>query len=281
MMYFADESVDRWIKEDVPYLDLTSFILDISGKKGKIEFNCREDAVVCGTEEVIRIFDKLKIKLLRYLPSGSKVGPQTSIIEGEGNAEDLYQAWKVSMNILEYASGIASRTNRILNKARRVNPKINIFTTRKVFPGTKELAIKAVLAGGGLPHRLGLSETILIFKQHLNLIGGVDGLVLNLDELKAKACEKKVVVETETLEEALLLSRAGVDGLQFDKMSPPELSTVVKAIRADNHNIVLLAAGGINEANSYAYAETGVDGLVTSAVYFGKPVDMGTRITAN
>jgi molybdenum transport protein len=281
MIYFAEESIDRWIKEDVPYLDLTSFMLDITGKKGKIEFICREDAVVCGTEEVIRIFDKLKIKLLHYLPSGSKVDPQTSIIEGEGNAEDLHQAWKVSMNILEYASGIASRTNRIFNKARQANPKIEILTTRKIFPGTKELAIKAVIAGGGLPHRLGLSETILIFKHHLNFIGGIEGLVFKLDELKAKACEKKVMVETESFEEAQLLSRAGVDGLQFDKISPSELSEIVKAIRADNQNIVLLAAGGINEANAYAYAETGVDGLVTSAVYFGKPVDMGTRIIPN
>ncbi|OPX86915.1 hypothetical protein [Pelotomaculum sp. PtaB.Bin117] len=99
--------------------------------------------------------------------------PQTSIIEAEGDAENLHMSWRASMNILEYASGIATRTNKILTKARKVNPKIEILATRKIFPGTKELSVKAVIVGGGLPHRLGLSETVLVFKQHLNFIGAI------------------------------------------------------------------------------------------------------------
>ncbi|KAF1084741.1 Nicotinate-nucleotide pyrophosphorylase (carboxylating) [Sporotomaculum syntrophicum] len=187
-------------------------------------------------------------------------------------------AWKVAMNILEYSSGIATRTNKILTKARQANPHVEILTTRKIFPGTKELAIKAVLAGGGLPHRLGLSETVLIFKQHLNFIGGIEGLIPRLSELKTKLNEKKIIVEVETIEEALLLCQAGLDGLQFDKVALPALNKAVELIRAKNNRIVLLAAGGINEQNAVLYAGTGVDGLVTTSVYFGKPVDIGTII---
>ncbi|NLC08149.1 MAG: ModD protein [Syntrophomonadaceae bacterium] len=277
-MYFTEESIDKFIKEDIPYLDLTTVVLDIAGKKGRIEYICREEAVICGTEEVVRIFNKLNIKPLHYLASGSKVGPRTSVVEAEGNAEDLHMAWKVSMNILEYASGIATRTYRILNKARQANSKIELLATRKVFPGTKELSIKAVVAGGGLPHRLGLSETVLIFQQHLNFIGGVEALISKLDELKARVIEKKVFVEVETVEDALRLCRAGVHGLQFDKVAPAELTKAVEQIRANYDYVVLLAAGGINENNAEAYAQTGVDGLITSAVYFGKPIDFGTRI---
>ena len=278
MIYFSDESIERFIKEDVPYLDLTTHVLAIAGKKGKLEYICREEAVISGTEEVARIFDKLKIKPLRYVASGSRVGAQASIMEAEGNAGELHMAWKAGMNILEYASGIATRTNRILARARQANEKIEVFTTRKIFPGTKELSIKAVVAGGGLPHRLGLSETVLIFKQHLNFLGGIEGLLSRLSAIKARTCEKKVLVEVETVEDALRLCEAGADGLQFDKISPAELRKAVEQIRAKNNRIIILAAGGINEDNAEAYAKTGVDGLVTSSVYYGRPVDIGTTI---
>lgn len=278
MIHFSDESIDRLIKEDVPYLDLTTQLLGIAGKQGKIEYICREEAVISGTEEVEKIFNKLQIKTLRHLPSGTTVSAQTSIIEAEGSAASLHMAWKAGLNILEYASGIATRTHRLLNIARQANARVEIFTTRKIFPGTKELSIKSVLAGGGLPHRLGLSETVLVFKQHLHFIGGIKGLISRLDGLKTRSCGKKVLVEVEDLEDALLLCEAGVDGLQFDKISPPELRLAVEQLRAKNKSMVILAAGGINENNAEAYAKTGVDGLVTSWVYFGKPVDIGTSI---
>lgn len=278
MLYLSDATIEQYIKEDVPYLDLTTFALKISGQKGKIEYICREEAVICGTEEVLRICQKLNVTPTRHLASGTKVQPQTGVLAAKGNAEDLHKVWKVAMNILEYASGIATRTNKLVTLAKEVNPQVEVLTTRKIFPGTKELAIKAVLAGGGLPHRLGLSETVLVFKQHLNFIGGLDGFLARLSELKTRLCEKKIIVEVETVEDALLLCQAGVDGLQFDKMPPGELQKAVEQIRANHNQITLLAAGGINEQNAALYAGTGVNGLVTTSVYFGKPVDMGTKI---
>ncbi|OPX86027.1 MAG: molybdenum transport protein ModD [Pelotomaculum sp. PtaB.Bin013] len=85
-------------------------------------------------------------------------------------------------------------------------------------------------------------------------------------------------MEVETIDDALLLCQTGVDGLQFDKISPVELKKAVELIRAKNNRITILAAGGINENNAELYAQTGVDGLVASSIYFGKPVDMGTNI---
>jgi molybdenum transport protein len=143
-----------------------------------------------------------------------------------------------------------------------------------MFPGTRALSAKAVLTGGGFPHRLGLSETILVFRQHINFLGGVHELSQRIPQLRIHAREKKVLVEAETLDDALLLAAAGVDGLQFDKVQPGQLKNYVQKIRESHPNLLLLAAGGINESNVIEYADTGVDGIVTTSMYFGRPLDI-------
>lgn len=278
MLYISEECIESLIKEDVPYIDLTTLVLGIGNQQGRIQFFCRENAVLCGSEEVSRIFKKLNISVINYYPSGTLLKKNDTFFEAEGKAEDLHMAWKVSQNIFEYCSGIATRTRRLVDAAKGVNPKISIVATRKMFPGTKELAIKAVVAGGGFPHRLGLSETILIFKQHLNFLGNIDKLINIMDDVKSRACEKKIIVEAESLDDAITLCKGGIDGIQFDKIPPVELKRYVKTVKHINSKIVLLAAGGINENNIQDYAKTGVDAIVTTSVYFGKPVDVGVRI---
>nr|WP_035776049.1 ModD protein [Clostridium arbusti] len=279
VVYISDETIDKFIKEDIPYIDLTTLILGIGKEKGSIKFVTREDAVITGTEEVIKIFEKLNIKIKNYVSSGTLVIPGQVILEGEGYAEAAHMAWKLSSNILEYCSGISTRTRKLVDAAKAINPKIELFTTRKVFPGTKELSIKSAIAGGAYPHRLGLSETILIFKQHMNFLDGVDGLISKFDEIKTKASEKKIIVEVDSLEDAVKFARVGVDGLQFDKIPPKELKDMVKQIRSINRNITLIGTGGINSNNIEEYAKTGVDAISTTWVYFGKPIDIGTTIT--
>lgn len=277
-MYISDELIDRFIKEDVPYIDLTTLALGISDQKGTIQFFTREDAVLCGTEEVVKIFNKLNIELIKSKPSGTLIKKGEVFIEGKGNAEDLHIAWKVSQNILDYSSGIATKTRKLVDKISEINPNLHIITTRKVVPGTKELAIKAVVAGGGFPHRLGLSETILIFKQHLNFLGGIDELIKILESVKSKACEKKVIAEVENIEQAIALCENGIDGIQFDKVPYDELKKHVDKLRNINPSIVILASGGINESNIEEYAKTGANSIVTTSVYHAKPIDIGCKI---
>lgn len=278
-MYISDGLIDRFIKEDVPYIDLTTLALGISGQRGTIQFFTREDAVLCGTEEVVKIFNRLNIDLIRTQASGTLIKEGDVFLEGKGNAEDLHMAWKVSQNILDYSSGIATKTRNLVNTVSKVNPNLHIITTRKVVPGTKELAIKAVVAGGGFPHRLGLSETILIFKQHLNFLGGIDELMKIIESVKSKACEKKIIAEVENMDEAIKLCKAGIDGLQFDKVPCDELKSYVNTLRNIIPSIVILAAGGINESNIAEYAKTGVNALVTTSVYYAKAIDIGCKIT--
>jgi len=278
MLYISDETIDGWIKEDVPYIDLTTLTLGIGGLKGKISFTAREYTVLSGVEEVLRIFTKLGVTPLQSLPSGSVVNKGDIFIEAEGLASSLHMAWKVSMNILEYSSGIATRTKKMVDKAKLVNPHVAVLATRKSFPGTKELSIKAIIAGGAFPHRLGLSETILTFKQHMAFLGDINNLAQVIKEIKANACEKKIIVEVETVDDALLLSESGVDGLQFDKIPANDLKIIVDRIRHLYPNITLLGAGGINEGNIADYASSGIDAIVTTSMYFGKPSDIGVTM---
>lgn len=278
-MYIEDMTIDRLIKEDLPYLDLTTAVLGIGNKKGRITFSSREWTVLAGVEAVIRIFEKLSLNTLYVLPSGSQVNNAELLISAEGSAANLHAAWKVTLNVLEYCSGVATRTRTMVNKAKAVNPDISIVATRKSFPGTKDLAINAVLAGGGFPHRLGLSETILIFRQHVSFLEkGYSSLPALLPKIKADAIEKKIIVEVETEEEALFLARAGIDGLQFDKVEAGQLKRMIDKLRVINPQITLVAAGGINEQNVAEYASTGVNAIATSAVFFGKPSDISAKI---
>ncbi|MFD1773851.1 ModD protein [Paenibacillus rhizophilus] len=278
MIYIPDEAIDRMIGEDIPYLDLTTWALDIGGKRGKIEYFSREKAVLCGTEEVLRMLVKLGAAPEFSLPSGTAVEPGQVFLSGTGTAQSLQMAWKVTQNLLECCSGIATKTRRIVDKVKSVNPAVSVASTRKSFPGTKAMSVKAILCGGAAPHRLGLSETVLVFKEHAGFCGGPDALVERIGELKSRVPEKKLVVETDSVEYALRLCRAGVDCVQFDKLSPDELLAGSAELRAVNPNVVLLAAGGIDEHNAAAYAASGVDVLVTTGLFFAKPLDMSVRL---
>ena len=273
-----DRDIERFIEEDLPSGDLTTNLLGIGDCQGRIVFSTREETTLCCTEEAARVLQKTGAAVVACMPSGTKLNPGIAFLAAEGPAQALHAGWKVALNLLEYSSGIASRTQRIVEKCRAVNPSISIVTTRKSFPGTKKIAIKAITAAGALPHRLGLSETVLVFKQHTAFLGGLESFLDSVAELRQKARETKIIVEADTVEEALLIAKSGADIVQIDKITPTELAGKVIEIRVVNPNILISAAGGINESNAAEYAATGIDIIVLSSVYFGKPSDIGVNI---
>lgn len=274
-----DGDIDRFIEEDAPYGDLTTHLLGMGERLGRIVFSTREETTLCCTEEAARVLQKCGATITVCFPTGRQLSAGSEFLIAEGSAQSLHAGWKVALNLLEYASGIASRTERIVAKCRSVNPSISVVTTRKSFPGTKKIAIKAITAGGALPHRLGLSETVLVFKQHTVFLGGLEAMLGSVAELKKKAPETKIIIEADTSEEAVQIARSGADIVQLDKIVPTKLPGCVEAIRSANSNILISAAGGINEANAAEYAATGIDIIVLSSVYFGKPSDIGASIT--
>ncbi|MDL1970981.1 MAG: ModD protein [Candidatus Desulfofervidaceae bacterium] len=278
MVIFTDEEVERIVAEDVPYFDLTTTILGIGDKKGEITYTARHDMVVCGTEEVRRIFNKFGITTHTFTSSGTFIEQGTTFLTAEGKAGDLHKIWKATQILLEYACGMATKTHRLVTLAKRANPDVCVVTTRKHFPLSKKISIKAILAGGALPHRLGLSETILVFGEHLNFYGGYEKFFQDLKEIKKKVPEKKITVEVKDMEMAMKAIEAGVDILQLDKFGACEVKKVVEIARREDKDIKIAAAGGINETNIEEYAATGVALIVLSCAYFGKPADIKVRL---
>jgi molybdenum transport protein len=275
-----DEEVRHYVEEDYPYGDLTTTLLGIGDSPGKIMFTTRHETVVCCTEEAARLLERLDCHVTGFKPSGTRLGGGQVFLTAEGPASGLHAGWKAALNLLEAASGIATRTRALVHEARAVNPQVEIMATRKIFPGTKAVAIKAVYAGGGLPHRLGLSESILVFAQHTAFLGGSDGLWSRLPEMKRRAKEKKICVEVDSLREALLAVEAGADMVQVDKMDIHDLTALVSKLREAAPQVLIAAAGGVNQSNAREYAATGVDLLVTSSMYWGKPADIGVTMEA-
>jgi molybdenum transport protein len=275
-----DSEIERFLTEDCPYGDLTSALLDIGPQPGRISFTTRHETVACCTEEAARLFESLGCAAGVSTSTGAVVPAGTVLVEAWGQAGMLHVGWKAALNILEAACGIATRTHALVTAARSVNPDVEVVATRKIFPGTKPGATKAVYAGGGLPHRLGLSESVLVFAQHTAFLGGEDALWERLSDVKARAKEKKIGVEVTDEAAALRAVRAGADIVQVDKLPPDEIAALVKAVKAAAPRAIVAAAGGINLDNARAYAATGVDVLVTSAMYWGKPADIKASMEA-
>lgn len=273
----SDARIDQLIAEDVPYIDLTTQMLGISDKPARIEFFTREDATVCATEEAARVLQHLGAEVESLAPSGEQVSAGTILLVAVGPAGALHKAWKVCLNLLDHCSAVATKTHNLVSAAKSANPACEVLTTRKSMPGVKDLLTKAVTAGGAFPHRLGLSETVLVFDNHTRLMGGFDAFLEALPSLRSKCIEKKLFVEADA-DQARALARAGVDGIQFDKIPADELAALVAELRAIDPHCTLIAAGGINAKNAAAYAATGVDGLATTAPFSAAPLDMSARI---
>ena len=273
----SDARIDQLIAEDVPYIDLTTQMLGISGKPARIEFFTREDATVCATEEAARVLQHLGAEVESLVPSGEHVAAGTILLVAVGPAGALHKAWKVCLNLLDHCSAVATKTHNLVSAAKSANPACEVLTTRKSMPGVKDLLTKAVTAGGAFPHRLGLSETVLVFDNHTRLMGGFDAFLEALPSLRSKCIEKKLFVEADA-DQARALARAGVDGIQFDKIPADELAALVAELREIDPHCTLIAAGGINAKNAAAYAATGVDGLATTAPFSAAPLDMSARI---
>jgi molybdenum transport protein len=176
---------------------------------------------------------------------------------------------------MEWASGIATLTDEIVAAARAKAPRIAVLCTRKSVPFTRQLSLKAVIAGGGEIHRLGLSDTIMLFGEHRAFLEQPTDLKTIIAKLKERAPERAVMVEVTSEAEAFAAAEAMADVIQLEKFVPAAVARVVQGIRKRiDGRPIIAAAGGVNAQNAGDYANAGVDTLVTSAPYYAKPLDI-------
>lgn len=279
MIALNDFELEALLAEDVPYGDLTTASLEISDQRARITFATRErPLVVSCMEEAVRLCGLYGLEIDGFVKSGTLVPPKSLFLEAHGEAGNIHRIWKSVQNLLDYASGIATYTREAVLLARSINPDIVVATTRKTTPFTKKIAIKAVESGGGVAHRLGLSESILIFDYHRVFFPTDEAFGSALNKTKKANLEKKIVMETEDITQALKFARMGADILQLEKFPLSKLSDAVRILRADYPHITLIATGGISAKNIAEYAATGVDMIVTSSPYNAQSADIKVRI---
>lgn len=274
-----DAVLDQFLADDVPFLDLTTHVLGLATQPGLMSFTARAAMAAACTEEAARIIERAGAKAVLHAASGQALPPGALILTATGPAAALLRGWKIAQNLIEMASGIATATRDIVTAARAVAPQVAIVCTRKNAPGTKLMSLKAILSGGAMPHRLGLSESILIFPEHRVFLPGRSETAI-IAEARRETAEKKIIVEVESLQEALAWGRAGADVIQAEKFAPELIGDLFRALEGAAKRPLIAAAGGVNAGNAAHYAAAGADILVTSAPYWAKPLDVAVRIQA-
>ena len=279
MIYFTDKEIDELLAEDVPYFDITTSILRLENKPAKIQFATKEDTVVCCTEEVLKIFSKLSIQPTLFTNSGEYIENGVKFLEGEGLSKNIHTSWRTCENILGFASGIATRTRELVEKAKESNPDIQIMTTPQTIPYTKKIAAKAVMAGGASIHRLGLSESILIFDNHYSFLGDFENLEARINEQKSLIADKNITIEVKNSDDALKVARADINVIILNWFEVSQIKELKKEIKKINPRIRLAVSGGITGSNVTEYAKSGADMLISSWPYYADPSVLSVIIT--
>jgi molybdenum transport protein len=273
--------LERLLADDVPYGDLTTDALGIGAAPGSMTFTVRDRMVLALAEDAAAIIELTGCRVDLLAQSGTVLDPGSPILVAHGPASALLRGWKVAQTLIEIWSGVATDARAIVDAVTAVSPHIAVACTRKNVPGTKRFAVAAVKAGGAVMHRLGLSETVLVFPEHRVFLAG-QSLAESVERLRRAAPEKRLVIEVTTLEAAVEAGAAGFDVIQAEKFAPAEIGALVArmaSIGPLRPRPVVAAAGGINAGNAAAYARAGADVVVTSAPYLARPRDVQVRIS--
>lgn len=279
-IHLTVEQLIRFLEEDLGFGDITSEILIPRGLKAKGVILAKEKGVVAGVEEAETLFKHFGINVKINRRDGDTVNPGDVIMEVEGEARSILMLERTVLNIMMRMSGIATETRNIVEKIRKAGLNVKVAATRKTAPGLRALDKKAVMLGGGEPHRLRLDDAVLIKDNHIALVGSIREAVRRARENVSFI--KKIEVEAKTLSEALEASESGADIVMLDNMKPEQIREVVQCLKDKGlyDRIVLEASGGINPSNILEYASTGVH--VISLGYLthsAKALDMSLEIT--
>lgn len=268
--------VDRLLAEDVPNGDLTTLSLGIGTMPGVMEFRARGDMIAAGMEIAADMIARAGADASAVVPSGSRVDAGTILLAARGPAAALHHSWKAAQTLTEILSGIASAARAIVDAVEAVDANVRVACTRKTVPGARQLSMIAIRAGGAVSHRLGLSETILVFAEHRVFLPGVS-LKEMAARLRREAPEKKLAIEVTTLADALDAIEAGFDIIQLEKMTPADVASVKQGASA---GVLLAVAGGVTPANAGEYVRAGAGLIVSSWPYTAKPADVAVTIQA-
>ena len=275
MLRIPQSYIDELLEGDWALHDVTT---EGMGLKGEYVVTAwpKETGIVAGIEIAERVFKTVGLRTEMLYGDGDHAFMHSPILRAWGTPEQLHATYKVAQCVMEYSTGIARRTHEMVSIARDRWGRIQVAGTRKHFPGTKPIVYAAVRAAGGIVHRYGLSDSVLVFEQHRVFCPSPDAAVARL---KRSAPERKIAVEVDSIEEGLRYAAAGADIIQCERFAPETVAEFRRALHEKYPNVVINVAGGVTALNATEYARAGADVLVTSWPYFGKPFDVKMRFS--
>ena len=264
----------RFISEDIQGGDITSVLLP--KKKIKAKIISRQEGVLAGVKFAGDIF-RLKgcnVKIIKK--DGAKLKSNQIILQISGNAGTVLSCERTALNLLSRMSGIATQTNFLVSKIRKINRKTKLYSTRKTAPGLRFFDKEAIMIGGGHKHRMSLNDMVMIKDNHLLVTNSMEGIIKS-----ARKRHKHVEVEVENQRDAILAASSGATIVMLDNFSPVQIKKTITALQKKKlrNKVKLEASGGINSKNITAYAKTGVDmisvGSITNSV---KGLDLSLEV---
>ncbi len=258
--------VARSLAEDLGTGDVTSALVIPASQEGCATIEARQSLRVCGLGVAKAVFAAVDPALHFHeeVRDGADVGAGTRLATLEGSLRAILAGERSALNFLGRMCGIASLTQRYV--ARVKGTGVDIVDTRKTLPGWRVLDKYAVAVGGGINHRMGLFDGILLKDNHVAAAGGVSQAVKSA--CAAAPAHLRVQVEVESLEQAVAAVDAGADFLLLDNRSPAELRVIAEHLRG---RAILEASGGITLENLQEIAATGVHRVSIGALTHSAP----------
>lgn len=265
------EAARSALAEDSPWGDLTSDAFLPQGAPARLGVKFKQDGVICGlalAEEVFRQVDP-DCSWKASVADGERPPLGTIIATVQGEARRLFRGERIALNYLQRLSGVATATAALVEEARE-GGKATIIDTRKTTPGLRALEKYAVTVGGGVNHRFGLSDGVLLKDNHLAVLARA-GIPLKDALVNARRLVPHTVrmeVEVETVEAAREALAAGVDLLLLDNMSLEDMRKVVELAPA---GVLTEASGNVTLERVRDISATGVDLISSGAITHSSP----------
>lgn len=252
--------VQRTLEEDVGTGDLTAALIP-ADRRAVAAIICRESAVICGRPWVDEVLRQIapSARPRWFLDDGDRCEPGQKVVEIEGVARELLTAERTCLNWLQTLSAVATKTAHYVEAVEGTAARI--LDTRKTIPGLRAAEKYAVRCGGGMNHRMGLFDAILIKENHIAAMGGL-AAAFNA-ALKVESLVSFIQVEVETLRQLEEALNAGVKMVLLDNMSLEEIKACVELAKG---RCSLEISGGVTYENLRTYAETGVDRISVGAL---------------
>ncbi len=239
-----------YLREDLGDGDITSEAL-LDGEMTVAQVICKEDCVLAGIREVEFLFRHQDLNVDLHNKDGDAVTEGRVVLTVRGDAGSIFKVERLGLNILMRMSGIATLVAHLTERVREVNPDVRIAATRKTTPGFRVFEKRAVILGGGDPHRMALDDAVLIKDNHIQTVGGVTEA---LTRAKRVSFSKKIEIEAQTRAEALEAVEAGVDIVMLDNMTPELVRDAAEVIRSIDPDVTIEVSGNITPENAVDYA---------------------------